>query len=147
MEIYSQALLISPAVYLNIPLCLSLFHLCWNNSFSLFPGPGQGQGGGGAHWTAVASGTPRSRLLPGAGNGTHAFHQGTFLPLIRSAVMQGEVALTKHQEINPHMHTGSNWSHGWISDTERKWPWPKLCCTSWLQLQGALHLTQRVASL
>lgn len=66
----------------------------------------------------AAGGTLWSRLLPGAGNGTRAFHPGTFLPLIRAAVMQGEVALTKRQEINPHMHMGSNWSSGWISDRE-----------------------------
>lgn len=28
------------------------------------------------------------------------------------------MALTKRQEINPYMHMGSNWSYGWISDTE-----------------------------
>lgn len=32
--------------------------------------------------------------------------------------MQGEVALTKCQEINPHMHMGSNQSYGCISDRE-----------------------------
>lgn len=32
--------------------------------------------------------------------------------------MQGEVALTKRQEINPHMHMASKWSYGWISDRE-----------------------------
>lgn len=32
--------------------------------------------------------------------------------------MQGEVALTKCQEINPHMHVGSNCNYGWISDRE-----------------------------
>lgn len=32
--------------------------------------------------------------------------------------MQGEVALTKCQEINPHMCMGSNRSYGWISDRE-----------------------------
>lgn len=32
--------------------------------------------------------------------------------------MQGEVALTKCQEINPHMHVGSNCNYGRISDRE-----------------------------
>lgn len=32
--------------------------------------------------------------------------------------MQGEVALTKRQEINPHMHVGSSYNGGWISDIE-----------------------------
>jgi len=30
--------------------------------------------------------------------------------------MQGEVALTKCQEINPHVHMGSNCNYGWFSD-------------------------------
>lgn len=32
--------------------------------------------------------------------------------------MQGEVALTKCQEINPRVHMGSNCNYGWISDRE-----------------------------
>lgn len=114
MEIYSQSLLNFLRCLLEFP-SLSLFS---NKFFFLFPRSGWGQGRGGTCCTRAAGGTLWSGLLPGAGNGTHAFHPGTFLPLIRAAVMQGEVALTKCQEINPHMCMGSNRSYGWISDRE-----------------------------
>ncbi|PKU45741.1 hypothetical protein llap_3951 [Limosa lapponica baueri] len=92
--------------------------VCKQHGIVTTKAPGEGKAEEGLAEHRAAGGTLWSGLLPGAGNGTHAFHQGKFLFLIRSAVMQGEVALTKCQEINPHIHMGSNCNYGWISDRE-----------------------------